>query len=186
MVFQAIDCEHVDTDAILHLGRVVSGKLRPIKVILSDRSSKAVILRKSRDMRMSDDFKRVFISNDRTKLQQPEWSELRKELVCRKELGEDVVIYNGKLASRSSLKIFRIWSYFSSCHSAPPVNILHPLSSKDEQKQSKKFCVWYYVILSHYFINLTNFECLFLPRSHHLYAFLRLGSHLIWILTLLI
>ena len=107
-VFEAIDCDDVETDAILRLGRNVSGRLRPVKVTLSDRSSKAEIMRKSRDLRKSDNFKRVFISNDKTKLQQTEWSDLRKELLRRKELGEDVVIYNGKVALLSSLKNFRM------------------------------------------------------------------------------
>ena len=107
-VFGAIGCDDVDIDAIFRLGRNVSGKVRPVKVTLRNRSSKVEIMRKSRDLRTKDKFKRVFISNDKTKMQQSEWSDLRKELLRRKELGEDVVIYNGKVALRNSLKNFRM------------------------------------------------------------------------------
>ena len=107
-VFEAIGCDDVDIEVIFRLGRSVCGKARPVRVTLGKRSDKAGIMRKSRDLRTSDKFKTVFISNDKTKLQQAEWSNLRKELLRREELGENVVIYNGKVRLRNSLKNFRM------------------------------------------------------------------------------
>ena len=89
------------------LGRTSSGKFRPLKVPLVNYSVKASVLQKSRLLKQNDKFKNVYITNDRTKLQQSEWSELRAERDRRKQDGEDVVIYNGKVCSRTSLRNFR-------------------------------------------------------------------------------
>ena len=107
-VFEALGCDEVELDALYRLGRIVSGKSRPIKVTLSTRKAKADIMRKSRALRDSSKFKRVFISNDKTKFQQLEWSELKKELLWRKESGEDVIIYKGKIVQRDSIRNFRM------------------------------------------------------------------------------
>ena len=106
-VFEAIGCDDIDTETIFRLGRNI-GKMRPVKVTLRNRISKAEIMRKARDLRTSDKYKKVFISNDKTKMQQTEWSDLRRELLHRRETDEDVVIYNGKVTQRSSLKNFRM------------------------------------------------------------------------------
>jgi len=105
-VMEALNCE-VEIDSFYRLGKVVDGKPRPIKAILSSREEKMEALRNSRSLRNTDKFTRVFISNDKTKFQQSEWNNLRKEQVARKEAGEDVVIYGGRVVLRNSLPHFR-------------------------------------------------------------------------------
>ena len=106
-VLEAIDCEGVKIDSVFRLGKVVEGKARPVKAILCSREGKMEILRKSRSLRNTDQFKRVFISIDKTKFQQSEWNKLRNEQVARKEAGEDVIIYGGRVVLRNSIQNFR-------------------------------------------------------------------------------
>lgn len=88
------------------VGKIVNGKTRPLKVVLPSQDIKRTILNQAKSLKNSDKFRRVFIHQDRTKMQQQEWFDLRKELEMRKQSGEDVVIYNGKICPRSSLRNF--------------------------------------------------------------------------------
>lgn len=106
-VFEALDCGEVEIDSFHRLGRVVEGKTRPVKAVLHTREGKTEVLRNSRSLRNTDKFKRVFVSNDKTKLQQSEWNNLRKELAERKEAGEDAIIYGGRVVLRNSISNFR-------------------------------------------------------------------------------
>lgn len=106
-VFDAIDCEEVQIGSFHRLGKLAEGKSRPVKVILRTREGKTEVLQNSRSLKDTDFFEHVFISNDKTKLQQSEWNNLRKQLAARKEAGEDVIIYGGKVVLRSSVSNFR-------------------------------------------------------------------------------
>ena len=106
-VLNALNCRDVEVKSSHRLGKVVDGKPRPIKAVLGAREDGVEVLKKARSLREIEKFKRVFISNDRTKFQQSEWSKVRKEQVSRREAGEDVIIYSGKVVPRSSVQNFR-------------------------------------------------------------------------------
>ena len=104
-LFDEIDIEKGDITDIHRIGRLLAGRSRPLKV----RLTKLEIFRKSKLLRGTTRFSRVFISSDKTKLQQEEWSNLRKQLRARQEAGENVVIYKGEVRSKESLnKNFRL------------------------------------------------------------------------------
>ena len=92
---------------IQRMGRVTSGKVRPMIVKLMDRSLKPKFLRKARNLLNSSLHKQVYIKNDLTRVQQNEHFLLRNELKERRAVGEDVVIYNGQVRTRDSLKNFQ-------------------------------------------------------------------------------
>ena len=103
-VLEDIGLSGVETVSFRRVGGSQSEKARPLKVQLEDRTVKASILKKARDLRDSSEHKHVYISNDLTKLQQKERLQLRKDLKVRREAGEDVVIYNNEIRERKSLK----------------------------------------------------------------------------------
>ena len=106
-IFKTLGFDTTDFDDAHRVGKIVTGKVRPLKFSLRSTKEKDSILRKAKLLKNHDRFKRVFISSDKTKRQQDEWRELRKELIDRRNSGEDVVIYDGKVCQRSSLKDFR-------------------------------------------------------------------------------
>ena len=61
-VLEAIDCEEVKINSVFRLGKVIEGKTKPVKAILSSREGKMEVFRNSRYLRNTDQFKRVFIS----------------------------------------------------------------------------------------------------------------------------
>jgi len=101
-----IDAEDVSIEATFRLGKTSDSKCRPLKVQLSDSSSKGEVLRKAKNLRSSN-YKDVFIKSDMTKLQRQEELDLRKELKRRKENGEDVIIRGGEVQLRNQMKNFR-------------------------------------------------------------------------------
>ena len=93
------DVEMLDT---YRIGKSLKGKPRPIKVKLANREQKHQILRRSRSLRNSSTYQNVFINSDKTKLEQRQWLELRKELRARRAVGENVIISDGKIRSKGS------------------------------------------------------------------------------------
>ena len=107
VTLEALDGEEVEIDSFYRLGKMVEGKTRPVKAILRTREGKMEVVRNSRSLKDNDRFKRVFISNDKTKFQQSQWNNLRKELEVKKEAGEDVIIYGGRIVLSNSISNFR-------------------------------------------------------------------------------
>ena len=81
-----------------------SQKCRPVKVVLKDTDTKMRILRKARNLRKSDKFKKVGISADKTLKERQADKVLVDERNRRREEGEDVVIYRGKVVTKQSLE----------------------------------------------------------------------------------
>lgn len=61
---------------------------------------KQEILRRSRELRKSDQYKRVYINADLTPMQRQKQREMQIKLQHRRTRGEDVIIYRGKVQSR--------------------------------------------------------------------------------------
>lgn len=80
---------------------------RLLRIRMQDVNKKFEILRKSNGLRNTTSFKKVFVHQDFTRWQRDEQKCLRDELKIRREHGEDVVIYRGKVTKRSDIRNFR-------------------------------------------------------------------------------
>lgn len=94
--------EH-DIVSCQRIGRFAGGRPRLLRVVLSNRQLKNVILRNARSLRRSENYKQVYINPDRTKIQLLEQKKLRDELLRLRNDGEDVVIYKNTIKYRSEL-----------------------------------------------------------------------------------
>ena len=103
-MFQMIKVSYNTVIEHHRVGKISSGKIRPLKVKIRDRTAKMEILRRAKDLRVSGDFKKVFIGNDMTKRQQEQYQTLKKELLKQRDDGKDVVIYKGEIRTRDSIK----------------------------------------------------------------------------------
>ena len=76
-----------------------------LKVELSSRGEKRDILRRSRHLKKGK-FSSIFISEDLTPRQQEQIRIMRRELKLRRENGENVVIFKGKVTPMVDVKHF--------------------------------------------------------------------------------
>ena len=106
-ILAAVNCEAVSLTSYNRIGRPRDSAPRLIKVTFGNFQEKLSVLRNSRNLRNSTDFRNVYINNDLTSLQQIKDKELRKELKDRKESGEDVILYRNKIVPRSFAKNFQ-------------------------------------------------------------------------------
>lgn len=86
---------------IHRIGRVNSNRPRLLKVICRDVDSKISLLRKSRDLKKSQEFMNVYVNSDLTPAQRMDSKRLREEWKARRGRGEDVIIRNGRVIERS-------------------------------------------------------------------------------------
>ena len=85
------------------IGRSVGERPRLLRVVLSNQLLRNTVLRNSRSLNDSINFKHVYINPDRTKVQLFEQRKLREELNKLRNDGEDVVIYKNIIQRRSDL-----------------------------------------------------------------------------------
>jgi hypothetical protein len=96
-----LDVRITITNGIQRLGMQRPNWSRPIKVCGLDESTRSVVLRKSKSLRLHDKYKGIYINADLTPMQQKESKALREELNRRRSAGEtDLVIYRGKIVQR--------------------------------------------------------------------------------------
>ena len=86
--------------SVYRIGKINSSGPRLLKVVCRDVDSKRSLLRKSKDLRDSVTFKNVYVNPDLTPMQQKENKRLRQELRSRRELGEDVIIRQGRIVEK--------------------------------------------------------------------------------------
>lgn len=95
-VMEAMGIENTDIiDKCTRIGKKLPGKQRLTKVTLRDKSLRGNILRSSKSLKDSDEFKNVYIDPDQTRLQRMEQRDLRKELKERREKGEQDIFIRG-------------------------------------------------------------------------------------------
>ena len=87
---------------VTRLGRIVQGRSRLLRVRFHDLNLRNEILRKSSTLKNSTVYKNVYINRDLTKCEQMQQKELREELTKRRNLGEDVMIRDGKVVKREN------------------------------------------------------------------------------------
>lgn len=100
-LLETLNVEGVTTFEVKRLGKPINDRPRLLRVGLPGIFKKQEVLRKSKALKNSC-FNNVFIQSDLTPLQQERERALRKELRERRAAGEDVVISNGAVRSRSA------------------------------------------------------------------------------------
>ena len=82
----------------MRVGRLIEGKLRPVRVVIKSLDGKREILARAKHLKEHDKFKRMFISPDLTRKQQEVDKTLRVELKRLREGGEpEAKIKAGKI-----------------------------------------------------------------------------------------
>src|SRR6266568_5023925 len=85
-------------EAVSRIGKFVERKLRPIKVKVKSLESKSEILKRAKQLKENNSFKKVFISPDLTRKQQIVDKDLRDQVKKFREDGHDNVrIKSGKV-----------------------------------------------------------------------------------------
>ena len=83
---------------IQRIGRYVAGKIRPLRLIVKTQEGRAMILKRAKDLKEVDSFKKVFITPDLTRKQQQSDKVLREQVKkFRSEGHQNVSIRGGKV-----------------------------------------------------------------------------------------
>jgi len=101
---------HIATAEIVRLGKrkpfqpkegQQTPKPRPIKIIFQNVEAKNKILKNARKLKNFPNLKKIGLSSDKNKKEREEDLKLRKELKSRRDGGEDVVMFNGKVMTKT-------------------------------------------------------------------------------------
>ena len=111
VVEQLFDVLNVDPKIVMEtkrLGKITANKNRPrlLRVSLQSSTQKSELFRKAKRLKNSR-FKNVYVHPDLTPMQRDLNFKLRREMKERRERGEDVMIINGAVRSRSEKQSFR-------------------------------------------------------------------------------
>ena len=82
------------------------GHPRPVKIKCNSVQERNAILRASRELRDLPEYNGVFVHPDRTPIQQAAHKKLREELKIRRQNGEEVIIFRGKIVEKSETQNF--------------------------------------------------------------------------------
>lgn len=98
----------VEVRNITRIGRMKEGKERLIRIKLSTDDSKTKLLKAAKSLQNIPKYKGIYLNPDRTPVEQHRFALIRKELKDRKEKGEDVVLFRGRVIAKTALpKNFR-------------------------------------------------------------------------------
>lgn len=86
---------------VYRVGRSVPGKSRLLKVQFNDEEARQKVLRNARKLRDAPRLAGVYINPDLTVAQRHERRQLVEELKRRRNVGDDVMIFKGKIVSKS-------------------------------------------------------------------------------------
>lgn len=92
---------------ITRIGKAGKSGHRLLKVTFRDQDIQRDVLRRAKQLRNMDMHRKTFINPDLTLLQRRERKNLNEELRRRRNSGEDVVIWKGKIVKKSQLQNFR-------------------------------------------------------------------------------
>ncbi len=102
-----LNVQNTAFQSLRRIGKRTPNGHRLIKITGLEKEQKKEILRKSKTLRHSNTFKRVFIRPDMTPMEQQNFRSLQAELRERREKGEIVCIYNGEIRPRDFQQNFR-------------------------------------------------------------------------------
>lgn len=110
-IFCEIGVETSDYSTVVSDSRRIGKKrkdgYRMLKVKTCSLQKRSEILRRAKALKNSSSWNRVFIRPDLTPLQQENEKRLRQELQERRQQGEDVVMFKGRVRCRSDLSNFQ-------------------------------------------------------------------------------
>jgi hypothetical protein len=92
-----------DPDEVVRVGKIQASRPRLIRIKCKNIDTRNAILKGARNLKSSEDFKNVYINLDQTYIQRKKNKELREELYRRREAGEKVVIYRGRITEQNFL-----------------------------------------------------------------------------------
>ena len=91
----------------LRLGKLTQGRPRLLRITCSSVDKKVELLSKSKRLKHSTRFSKVYINPDLTPLEQKESRKLQEELKQRRQAGEDVFIYRGGIMRKDNFQNFQ-------------------------------------------------------------------------------
>ena len=103
-VLREIGC---DVDSVIETRRIGRpNQERPclLRVTCDSVAAKESALRNAKKLRNASQFRGVYINPDRTPMQQRLWKDLLLELKCRREQGENAIIFRNRVIRRSEAK----------------------------------------------------------------------------------
>ena len=89
---------------IQRVGKLKPDRPRPIKLICASSEDRTETLTKGKTLKNSNSYKQIYINPDHTLMQQNEAWKLRQELRNRRNQGEEVVIYGGRVILKKDIK----------------------------------------------------------------------------------
>lgn len=105
-IMQEIGVSEVVTSDCWRIGRRKDNGSRLLKLRVENFQRKSEILSKSKCLKNSRSYSKVYIRPDRTPMEQEKERQLQEELMRRKHHGEDVVLFKGRVRARSDIQNF--------------------------------------------------------------------------------
>jgi hypothetical protein len=102
--FQTLHVDLKGAPRVSRIGKIKPNSHRLIRVTLSCEEEVSQLLRSAKSLRSHNEFKKVFLNPDRTPAQQLKFADLLRELRARRDLGEEVVIFRGKVIAKEILE----------------------------------------------------------------------------------
>ena len=75
--------DDVNSVKVLGLGKYVANKCRPVKVICTSEEMALSVIRNTKDLKMMNEFNKIFISTDKTQKQIQEYKSIKQQLKVR-------------------------------------------------------------------------------------------------------
>lgn len=91
--------EDFQPEEVSRIGRIDHAKSRLLRIKCRNTSEKIEILKHSKKLRNSQQFRKVFINSDLTAIQRKISKDSREELKLRREAGENVIIRRGRVVT---------------------------------------------------------------------------------------
>jgi hypothetical protein len=105
-ILQDLSINDVEPLHVYRVGRPVPGKSRMLKVQFDDEKNRQNVLRNAKKLRNNTKHNGVYINPDLTFAQRRDRKMLMEELKRRRDAGEEVMIFQGKIVQKSSNENF--------------------------------------------------------------------------------
>lgn len=96
-----VGVDDLDPEEVSRIGRISNDRPRLLRFKCCSVDEKLSLLRAAKDLRQHSAYGGVYINPDLTRIQRRKNKELRDELRRRREAGEEVVIYRGRVVDKS-------------------------------------------------------------------------------------
>lgn len=90
-----------EPEEVIRIGKIQPSRPRLLKIKCKSQQTRNFVLKGARNLRSSEEFKNIFLNADQTLSQRTKSKLLRAELQNRREAGENVVIYRGRIVDKN-------------------------------------------------------------------------------------